>query len=126
MSTRVMTSNKSPDPLTIQEAQSRTNWPQWEKAMQSKLDSHKENGMWEVIDNNSPNKHLVTCKWVYKLNLKLDGTIDKYKARLVARGFKQQQGIDYEETFAPVLKFSTPRVLIAMVTSFNLKIEKWT
>ncbi|SPO29799.1 uncharacterized protein UTRI_10282 [Ustilago trichophora] len=124
LSSRTMTSNESPDPVTIQEAQSRTDWPQWEKAMQSELNSHKENGTWEVIDNNSSDMHLVTCKWVYKLKLKSDGTVDKYKARLVARGFKQWQGIDYEETFAPVLKFSTLRVLIAMATSLNLQIEQ--
>lgn len=112
------------DPVSIREAQARPDWPQWEKAMESELASHKENGTWEVADDATGHGHMVDCKWVYKLKLKPDGSVDKYKARLVARGFTQREGIDYEETFAPVLKFSTLRILIALATSLNLQMEQ--
>ena len=61
---------------------------------------------------------------MYKVKYKADGTIDKYKARLVARGFSQKEGIDYEETFAPTAKMSTIRLVLALAAQFNWKVHQ--
>ena len=59
-------------------------------------------------------KYVISCKWVYKIKTRSDGTIDHYKARLVARGFTQEYGIDYEETFAHVARLSSVKTLIVI------------
>src|SRR6185437_2583407 len=65
----------------------------------------------------SKGKNLIDCKWVYKVKRKSDGTIDRYKVRLVAKGFKQRYGIDYEDTFSPVVKASTIRIILSLAVS---------
>ena len=60
------------------------------------------------------NKSVVACKWIYKIKTYADGSIDRYKSRLVAKGFTQEYGIDYEETFAPVAHLTSIQSLIAI------------
>ena len=74
---------------------------------------------WDLVDLPS-GKFAIGCKWVYKIKNRSDGTVDRYKARLVARGFTQEYGIDYEETFAHVAQISYVRTLIAISTA-----RKW-
>ena len=59
------------------------------------------------------NKRIIGCKWIYKLKLKVDGSVDRFKARLVAKGFNQTYGIDYFETFCPIVKLTTIRLVIS-------------
>jgi hypothetical protein len=69
-------------------------------------------------------KNPIGCKWIYKLKFKSDGSIDKYKVRLVAKGYSQTQGIDYDETFAPIGKLNTMILLIALATKYHWKLHK--
>jgi hypothetical protein len=61
--------------------------------------------------------NVIDCKWVYRIKKKADGTVDKYKTRLVAKGFKQRYSIDYEDTFSPVVKAVTIRAISITVTN---------
>lgn len=72
----------------------------------------EKNGTWEIVER-PRGKKLLSCKWVFTPKYKADSTLDKLKARLVARGFTQTYGIDYKETFAPVAKLNTIRILLA-------------
>ena len=71
-----------------------------------------------------PNDNLVGCKWVYKLKLNSDGSISRYKARLVAKGFHQQAGIDFHETFNPVIRLATVRFVLAIDVSCNWSLRQ--
>jgi hypothetical protein len=72
-----------------------------------------ENKTWHLVPPSS-NKNLIDCKWVYRIKRKADGMIDRYEARLVEKGFKQRYGIDYEDTFSPVVKIATIRIVLAL------------
>ena len=84
--------------------------------MKEKLDALLKTGTWDLVDLPAC-KSAIGYKWVYKIKTRSDGTVDHYKARLVAKGFTQEYGIDYEETFAPVVHFSFVRTLIAVSVS---------
>ena len=81
------------------------------------------NDTWELIDL-PPSTKTISCKWIFKRNLKQDGSIEKYKARLVAKGFKQRNDVDYFDTFAPVTRIASIRVLIALDSIHNLVIHQ--
>ena len=69
-------------------------------------------------------KNVLSCKWVYKLKRHSDGTIAKYKARLVARGYLQKYGLDYEETFSPMVKPTTIRLPLALAVNYGWSLKQ--
>lgn len=106
------------EPVCYEEAKG---YPEWEEAMQEEIEALKKNETWELVpkpENCTP----VTCKWVYRLKKKSDSTIDKFKARLVARGFSQSYGLDYEETFSPVAKMVTVRSIFSLAAFKSWKL----
>jgi hypothetical protein len=92
--------------------------PKWRNAMLIEIDALEANHTW-TLTAFPPNKKLIGCKWVYKIKYNPDGTVERYKAQLVAKGYNQQEGLDYTETFAPVAKLVTVRVLLALATTHN-------
>ncbi|KAJ9553489.1 hypothetical protein OSB04_017534 [Centaurea solstitialis] len=91
-------------------------YPQWRNAMAEEYSALMRNGTWTLVPR-VPNSNVVDSKWVYKLKRDQTGAIKRYKARLVARGFRQQPGIDYQETFSPVVKSTTIRVVLSLAGS---------
>eukprot|EP00253_Pinus_taeda_P009525 PITA_09525 len=108
------------EPQTYSEAKGTS---EWEQAMEAEFQSLQKNHTWTLSDLPT-RKRPISCKWVYKVKYKADGTLDKYKARLVARGFSQKEGIDYKKTFAPTAKMSTIRLVLALVAQFNWKVHQ--
>src|SRR3954470_14466435 len=84
--------------------------------MQEEYDALIANNTWHLVPPNSK-RNVIDCKWVYRIKKNADGTIDRYKARLVAKGFKQRYGIDYEDTFSPVVKVATIRIVLSISVS---------
>ncbi|KAJ0441434.1 putative RNA-directed DNA polymerase [Helianthus annuus] len=106
------------EPESFQEASQKQ---EWLDAMKTEMDALVSNQTWELVPK-PHNVNLVSCKWVYKVKQKTDGTVDRFKARLVARGFSQEYGLDYEDTFSPVAKITTVRVLLALAACKGWKL----
>jgi histone deacetylase 1/2 len=84
--------------------------------MDEEFEALMQNKTWHLVPP-SKNKNLIDCKWVYRIKKRSDGTVERYKARLVAKGFKQRYGIDYEDTFSPVVKVATIRLVLSISVS---------
>ncbi|KAJ9552904.1 hypothetical protein OSB04_016949 [Centaurea solstitialis] len=81
--------------------------------MFEELDALYKNGTWTLVPP-VPNSNVVACKWVYRLKADENGKLSRYKARLLAKGFHQQHGVDYHETFSPVIKPTTIQTILSL------------
>ena len=112
--------SESMEPQNYQEA---INHPlykkEWELAIKEEYESLMSNGAWELVEA-PPGRNIVTCKWVFKVKRDAEGRVVRFKARLVARGFTQAYGVDYLETYSPVAKLTTYRVIFALAA-----LEQW-
>ena len=108
----VMASAEGIEP-TYEEARKRSDWPKWHEAIQVELKNLEASGTWKLVKR-PPNANVVDCRWVLRIKKNAAGEIEKYKARLVAKGFTQIYGVDYYETYAPVAKLASFRLLLAL------------
>ncbi|RVX04977.1 Retrovirus-related Pol polyprotein from transposon TNT 1-94 [Vitis vinifera] len=107
-------------PQNIQEA---FKYPKWKAAVDEEVWALEKNGTWEITDL-PRGKKPVGCKWIFTVKYKADGNVDRYKAPLVAKGFTQSYGIDYQETFAPVSKLNTVRVLLSLAANLDWSLHQ--
>ncbi|KAG7310616.1 hypothetical protein JYU34_003408 [Plutella xylostella] len=115
-------SSSADEPQTVQEALGGPDRDSWLLAMQDEYNSFLVNECWTLTDKVDTQKP-IKCKWVFKRKRGLNGELLKYKARLVAKGFTQKSGIDYKETFAPVVRYSSIRALLALAAEYDLDID---
>lgn len=96
----------------------------WKEAMIEELQSHAENGTWELTEP-AEKQNILDNKWVYRIKTDVNGSPCKVKARLVARGFSQRAGYDYDDLFAPVARFDTLRTVLSVAASRNLHLHQF-
>ena len=101
------------EPKSIKQAMQSKDQEQWMNAAKDEIQSLEENHTYDIVDR-PENVRVIDCGWVFKVKQDENGNIERYKARLVARGNQQVQGIDYNEVFAPVVKYTALRVIIAI------------
>ena len=100
-------------PASVEEALSGEHKGKWEEAMRIEMDSLKEIGVYELVDK-PKGKKVVKSKWVLRVKTNKRGEIDKYEARVVAKGYSQVEGVDYDRTFSPTVRFESIRQLVAI------------
>jgi hypothetical protein len=95
----------------------------WHSAMHEEIQALRANGTWTLVLFH-PSMNVVGSRWVYKIKRRSDGIIERYKAHMFARGFTQQEGIDYSETFSPIIKQATVRLVFSIAVSCGWKIHQ--
>ncbi|KAM2835850.1 hypothetical protein PS2_032724 [Malus domestica] len=111
------------EPQSFKEAMSTPEAPFWKDAVNSEIDSIMQNHTWELVNLPHGNKP-IGYKWIFKKKLKPNGTIDKYKARLVAKGCRQKHGLDFFDTYSPVTRITSIRLLIAIAALHDMEIHQ--
>ena len=115
--------NQEP-PKTYQEALCSKSCEKWQEAMVKEMSSLQQKGTWSFAD--LPNGHKpIKCKWVYALKKNQKGEIIRYKARLVAKGCSQKYGVKYRETFSPVVRYATIRMVLALAVEHRMWNTNW-
>ena len=109
---------------TYEEAKKRPDWPRWKEAIEAEWKALEDNGTWKLVER-PEGVNVVGCKWVLRIKKNSAGEVEKYKARLVARGFTQIHGVDYYETYAPVARLATVRLLLAIANRNKWPIESF-
>lgn len=120
----VMIAEYNDEPNSYAQAMNSEYSHQWEKAMNDEMRSLADNGTWELVSR-PENRKIIDNRWVYKVKLNENGSVDKFKARLVARGFTQEAGVDFSETYSPVARFDTIRSVLSVAASENLHLVQF-
>ncbi len=111
------------EPDTYSEAVESADSQKWKEAMKSEYDSLIRNETWKLVSLPKDRK-AIGNKWVYKIKRNADGSVERYKARLVCKGFSQKEGIDYTETFSPVARYTSVRTVLAVTNQLGLHIHQ--
>jgi hypothetical protein len=109
--------------LTVKQALSSKDQDLWRSAMDDEYASLMKNNTWEIVQL-PDGRAVIKCRWVFDIKPGYEGVPERYKARLVALGCSQQPGIDFNQTFAPVVKMSTLRLILALVAAHNLEVPQ--
>ena len=120
---RIYSNLSQTDPNTVKEVLSTPEKDRWLDAMENEMNSLEHNDVWDLVE--LPKGHsAVGSKWVFKTKTDANGHVERYKARLVAQGFSQKFGTDYDETFCPVVRLESVRALIAMSVQQGMKLHQ--
>ena len=111
------------EPITLKEALMTSNAKEWQEAADLEYESLLENETWDLVDLPRDRK-AIGSRWVFKVKHHSDGRVERYKCRLVAKGYSQKYGADYDETFSPVVRFSSIRTLLAFAVQNNLHVHQ--
>ena len=111
------------EPRNLAEAKRRPDWPLWEQAIREELDTLRTAGTWR-LEQAPPGANVIGSKWVFKAKKDASGKVVRYKARLVAQGFSQVEGVDYFDTYAPVARLPSSRAIIAMANRLDLELHQ--
>ena len=109
------------EPCTFAEAMESSRSKEWMEAMKDEIVSLRKNGTWELTEA-PQNRKVIQSRWVFKVKRDGTGQVIRHKARLVAKGFTQQAGIDYSETYSPVVRHDSLRVILAIAGKLDLEI----
>lgn len=111
------------NPKTLREAKQSKEWSKWEKVIQIELDTLKQMGTWELMDAPTDRKP-ITSKWIFVKKYDKDGNLQKCKVHLVAQGFTQVPGMDYNEMFTPIVRLETIRAILALTVAQDWEIQQ--
>ncbi|GJU92725.1 retrovirus-related pol polyprotein from transposon TNT 1-94 [Tanacetum coccineum] len=111
------------EPSTLQEALNNPDASFWKEAMQEEIEALHKNKTWELVPLPGGRKPIGN-KWVYKIKRNGDDQVERYRARLVVKGYAQKEGIDFNEIFSPVVRMTTIRVVLAMCATYDLHLEQ--
>ena len=111
------------EPQTFKEAMNSSESLMWKEAIHSEIDSILQNHAWELVDL-LPSCKLLSSKWVFKRKRKVDGSIDKYKARLVIKGYKQTKDLDYFNTYSLMTRINSIRMVLEIATVRILEVHQ--
>lgn len=112
------------EPKSYEEAISSSESTHWKNAMDDEYNSLLQNHTWDLVQEPT-NQKVIDNRWVFKVKQNTDGTIERYKARLVVRGFTQEFGVDYHETFSPVVKFTSIRAILSSAAMKKLQLKQF-
>ena len=112
------------DPRTAREAVNLEDIKLYKKVMVEEMDALDKNEAWDIAELPAGRK-FVGSKWLFKKKFNAQGKVEKYKARLVGKGYSQVEGIDFGEIFCPVAKLTSIRFLLSIATAFDIEVDRW-